>query len=73
MYQGLAESLGELAWFLQSVSQTIPVSQVSLLAWLMYVISCSLTNQSPFKAPEQRHPSLSKASFQKPNALNLVR
>jgi hypothetical protein len=53
MYQGLASSLHGLASWLQSASENVPISQLSLMAWVMFVLSCSLAGNNPFNTPEQ--------------------
>ena len=45
MYQGLAEFLQGAATWLQSVSLDIPVVQLSIVAWIMFILS----------APSQDH------------------
>jgi len=53
MYQALASVLSDLAWWLQSASQVVPVSQLSLITWAMFVISGSFDSKKAFKATEQ--------------------
>jgi len=53
MYQALASALNDLAWWLQSASQVVPISQLSLVTWVVFVISGSLDSKKAFKAPEQ--------------------
>ena len=53
MYQGLALSLDVLATWLQSASERVPVSQLSLMAWAMFVLSGSFAGRSPFNSTEQ--------------------
>jgi len=65
MYQGLASALMEAASWLQVTSQTVPISQLSLLTWVIFVVSCSFNDRNAFKVPEQLARRLSKASFQK--------
>ena len=53
MYQCSASALEEAATWLQGVSQAVPVSQLSFIAWLMFVITGSISLKSVFKFPEQ--------------------
>jgi len=53
MYQALAAALNDLAWWLQSASQVVPVSQLSVVTWVMFVISGSFPYKKAFKAAEQ--------------------
>jgi hypothetical protein len=53
MYQALASALNDLAWWLQSASQVVPISQLSIATWLMFVISGYFDFKEPFKASKQ--------------------
>jgi len=53
MFQGLASALNGLASWLQWASQTAPVSQLALIAWLVLVASCSFSANHPFNVSEQ--------------------
>jgi len=64
MYQALASVLDDLAWWLQSASQVVPISQLSIVTWVMFVISGSLDFKKAFKSPEQRARPLSKMPLQ---------
>ena len=64
MYQALASVLGDLAWWLQSASQAVPISQLFLVTWAMFVVSGALNSKKAFKTPKQRANPLSKVSFQ---------
>ncbi len=46
MYTALAASLQQLASWLQSAAAVIPVSQLSIVSWLMFAVS------GAFGAPE---------------------
>lgn len=43
MFTGLASTLLELAARLQAASMVVPVAQLSLISWLMFAVSASLT------------------------------
>jgi hypothetical protein len=64
MRQILLSAIGDLASWLQSASQAVPISQLSLIAWVMLNISSRFDPLNPFNVPEQSTGSLSKASFQ---------
>jgi len=53
MYQALASVLNDVAWWLQSASQVVPISQLSLVTWVVFVISGSIDLKKVFKVPEQ--------------------
>jgi len=53
MYQALASGLADVAWWLQSVSQAIPISQLSLVTWVIFVISSSFNSKKAFKVRKQ--------------------
>ena len=53
MYQGLAFSLDGLAAWLQSASERVPISQLSLMVWAMFVLSVTFARKSPFNSTEQ--------------------
>jgi len=53
MYQALAVALNDVAWWLQSASQVVPISQLSLVTWLMFVITGSFNSRKAFRIPEQ--------------------
>jgi hypothetical protein len=53
MFQALAATLSDVAWWLQSASQIVPISQLSLVTWLMFLISGLFNSKKAFRAPEQ--------------------
>ena len=53
MYQGLASFLIGLASWLQLASESLPISQLSIVAWIMFVLSGSFAGNNPFKFPER--------------------
>lgn len=53
MFQGLVESFLQMATWLQAMSESVPVSQISIAAWLMLNLGGLLAGWSPFKASEQ--------------------
>jgi len=53
MYQGLASFLIGLASWLQLASESLPISQLSIVAWIMFALSGSFTRNNPFKSPER--------------------
>jgi len=53
MYQGLALSLDGLAAWLQTASERVPITQLSLMAWAMFVLSVTFARKSPFNSTEQ--------------------
>jgi hypothetical protein len=64
MFPGLASALQELGNVLLSVSQTLPVSQLSLIAWAMLAAGGVLGSRNSFNTPEQSGASFSKMSIQ---------
>lgn len=64
MYTDLTAFLGDLASRLQSVALFVPISQLSLVSWLMFVITGSVGSQKPFNAAEHGSLPISKLSFQ---------
>jgi len=64
MHQALASALNDLAWWLQSATQLVPISQLTIVTWVVFVISGSFKFKVPFKAPEQRTRPLSKVPLQ---------
>ena len=53
MYQSLATALIGMASQLQAASQSIPISQLSLMAGLMFAAGCSLLKNVPFNTYER--------------------
>ena len=53
MHQGLTASLEEAATWLQAASQAVPVSQLSVVTWVVFLISGSFASKNAFNAPEQ--------------------
>jgi len=53
MYQALATALNDVAWWLQSASQVVPISQLSLVTWVIFVISGSFNPKKAFKVRKQ--------------------
>ncbi len=53
MYESLASTLSDLASWLQSASQAFPISQLSLMSWLAFVVSGSLASKKAFNLTEQ--------------------
>jgi len=53
MYQALVSALNDVAWWLQSASQVVPISQLSLVTWVIFVISGSFNSKTAFKVREQ--------------------
>ncbi|HXW95435.1 MAG TPA: hypothetical protein VEJ19_07000 [Nitrososphaerales archaeon] len=53
MYQALASALHGVAWSLQSASQVVPISQLSIVSWVMFAISGFFDSKKAFKVPEQ--------------------
>jgi len=51
--QGLAESVQGIAAWLQSVSAMVPVSQLSIITWVMVMVSGSLASGASFNRPER--------------------
>ena len=64
MYSTLASALQALASWMQSASQAVPLSQLSLMAWALAAASGSLVSQLAFNDAERRPQALSKMSFQ---------
>jgi hypothetical protein len=64
MYQCLLSALDYVASWLQSASQAVPVFQLSVMTWVMFVIARLLDPRRAFNAPEQSAGSLSKISLQ---------
>jgi hypothetical protein len=65
MYPPLASFLQALAAWTQSASQAVPLSQLSLIAWMLLAASRSLVSSAPFNDTERQSAALSKMSFQK--------
>jgi hypothetical protein len=53
MYQSLATALIELASQLQAASLRVPISQLSLMAGLLFAAGCSLLKNVPFNTYER--------------------
>jgi hypothetical protein len=53
MYQGLASVLEDVATWLQSASQAVPISQLSIATWLVFVISGAFGSKNAFNFAEQ--------------------
>jgi len=64
MYQALVSALGDAASWLQSASQSVPISQLSFMIWVMFIVSGCFAAKNAFNVPEQSTGPLSKASFQ---------
>lgn len=64
MYSGLISSVDEVVSWLLSASQSVPISQLSLIAWLVFAFGGSSVSRSSFNTPERPPRSLSKLSFQ---------
>jgi len=64
MFPGLASLLQEVGNLLLSVSQAIPLSQLSLAGWAMLAAAGAMGSRNSFNIPEQSSPSFTKMSFQ---------
>jgi hypothetical protein len=53
MYQGLAELLQGLGTWLQSVSPYVPVSQLTIVTWAIFMATQSFSSKKAFNAHEQ--------------------
>jgi len=73
MYQALVSALGDAASWLQSASQSVPISQLSFMVWAMFIVSGRFDARNVFNASEQSTDPLSKVSFQKAKGEYLVR
>jgi hypothetical protein len=65
MQQALVSALGDVASLFQSVSQAIPISQLSLMTWVFFIVSGRFASKEAFNVPEQSIGRISKTSFQK--------
>jgi len=45
MYQALATALSDVAWWIQFASQVIPISQLSIVTWVIFVIAGSFNSK----------------------------
>ena len=53
MFQGLAELLQGLGTWLQSVSPYIPISQLPIATWVIFMAAQSFSSKGAFNAHEQ--------------------
>jgi len=53
MYRRLTPALEQVATWLQGASQAVPISQLSFMTWVMFVISGSINLRSAFNISEQ--------------------
>ncbi len=53
MYQGLTSALETVATWFQSASLAVPLSQLSVMTWVMFVISGLFHSKDPFNVPER--------------------
>jgi len=64
MSERLVSALRGIASWLQSASQVVPISQLSVVTWAFFTIFGSFDSKSAFNITEQSVNPLSKASFQ---------
>jgi hypothetical protein len=64
MYQGLAELLQGMGTWLQSVSPYVPISQLTIVTWAIFMVTQSFSSKKAFNAHEQAAWSLSKTPIQ---------
>ncbi|HXY56101.1 MAG TPA: hypothetical protein VEH01_00670 [Nitrososphaerales archaeon] len=53
MYEGVAELFQGLGTWLQSVSPYVPISQLSILTWVIVMVSQSFASKDAFNTHEQ--------------------
>ncbi len=53
MRKGLTATLRQLASWLQLASQAVPISQLSVMTWLIFAASGSVSSWNPFNIHEQ--------------------
>ncbi len=64
MFTGFASMLQGVGDLLLAASQSLPIYQLSLMAWAILAAGGALGSRSSFKTPEQSSLTLSKMSFQ---------
>jgi hypothetical protein len=64
MYQGFVSAFGDAASWLQAAFQAVPIFQLSIMTWVMFIISGCLCSTKVFNVPEQSDGPLSKTSLQ---------
>jgi hypothetical protein len=60
----MISALDDVTSWLQSASQTFPTFQLSVITWVMFIISGRYEARRAFNVPEQSGYTLSKASLQ---------
>jgi len=53
MYQGLTSALESAASWLQFASLALPLSQLAIATWVMFVVSGSFNSKNAFNPHEQ--------------------
>jgi hypothetical protein len=53
MYQGLTSILEDVATWLLSASQSVPISQLSIATWAVFLISGAFSSKTAFNVAEQ--------------------
>jgi hypothetical protein len=64
MIPGIGPALQDVGNLLLSVSLTVPVSQLSLIAWAVLAIGGAIGSRTAFNTPEQSASGFSKMSIQ---------